>query len=171
MEYLIYVVIFLQKIIENALSSFRAIVYTAGHKHLGALIIGINTLIWIVVITIILKDLNDDPIKIVIYGLGQVFGNYIGIVIEEKLAIGDSLLYIIIRNDNEKEITENLRKDGFGVTSIQAKGYTKNKKSLLLIVCKRKQKKQISEIVKTIDSDYVMMSKNPTNFKGGYVTN
>lgn len=170
MEIIIYITIFSQKIIENALSSFRAIVYTAGHKHLGAFIVGVNTLIWIIVVSLIIKDLTDDPFKIIIYGLGQVFGGYIGMIIEEKLALGNSLLYIVIKKENGEKIINNLRSEGFGVTSVNARGYANNEKYLLLIACKRKDKIKVKEIIGDFEEEVVIMSKTPSNFIGGYVS-
>jgi uncharacterized protein YebE (UPF0316 family) len=166
---MIYFLIFFQKIIENALSSFRAIVYTAGHKHIGALLIAINTVFWLYIVTIIIHDLTDDPIKVLIYALGQFFGVYIGMVIEKRMAIGKSLLYVILGKENEENVTQELREKGYGVTCIEAKGYDDNVKSLLLIVCKRKNKDTIRDIIKKFESEVVIMSKNPSNFTGGYV--
>jgi uncharacterized protein YebE (UPF0316 family) len=166
---MIYVLIFSQKIIENALSSFRAIVYTAGHKHIGAVLILINTIFWLYIMMIILSDLSSDPIKVVVYAVGQVFGVYLGMIIEEKLAIGKSLLYAIITQENEDTITTQLRENGYAVTSIDAKGYDNNEKVLLLIVCKRKNKVSIKNIIKNFEKEVVIMSKSPTNFVGGYI--
>ena len=166
---MIYVLIFLQKIIENALSSIRAIVYTAGHKHLGALLIFINTVFWLFIVMVVINDLNNDPLKIVIYSFGQFFGVYLGIIIEEKMAIGKSLLYAIVTKDNEDNVSSKLRENGFGVTIIEAKGYENNPKSLLLIVCKRKNKNFIKDIIKSFEKEVVIMSKHPSNFVGGYV--
>lgn len=169
MGILIYFLIFFQKIIENALSSFRLIVYTAGHKHIGALLIAINSLLWVIVISIILHDITSDPKKIIIYAIGQIFGTYIGIVIEEKMAIGKYLLYVVIKKENEQTINNKLREKGLGVTSVDAKGYFKDEKALLMIFCKRRNKKEVEKIIKVYEEDVVIMAKKPMNVSGGYV--
>lgn len=169
MSILIYFLIFSEKIIENLLSSFRAIVYTAGYKHVSALITIIVALIWLFVASAVIIDINTDPLKLVSFILGQVIGIYFGTTIEEKIALGNSLLYIIIDKKYLKIISDSLREKGFGVTSVNAKGYKSNEKTLLLILCKRKRKNEILEITKSFDKNSVILVKKPTKIKGSYI--
>ncbi len=70
------------------------------------------------------------------YAFGFAAGNYIGILIEEKLAIGTLIIRVFLVNDDGQMRTR-MKEAGFGVTTIDAHGKTGNVK-ILYIVIKRK---------------------------------
>ena len=75
---LIYIFIFISKIIENALATLRFIVVANGKKLLGAFLNGIIALIWIFVTGIVIINVKEDPIKIIMFCLGSIVGSYLG---------------------------------------------------------------------------------------------
>ena len=77
--------IFISKIIENALSTLRLIVVANGKKILGAILQGIVALVWIFVTGIVIIDVNKDPIKIIIFCVGSIVGSYLGSLLEQKI--------------------------------------------------------------------------------------
>lgn len=165
----IYIIIFLIKLIENLLTAYRVIVYTDGHKHLSALLTAITALFWLYATSLVLLDFTNDPLKLFVYAFGQAIGIYLGSWIEGKVAIGNSLLYVVINEEKEKKIINNLRSSGFGVTTIKARGYEDKPRKLLMIMCKRKQQYKITNKIIKIDKSVVIMTKNPTSVSGSYV--
>lgn len=149
-----YILIFISKIIENALSTLRLIIVANGKKKLGAILNGIISLIWIFVTSIVIIDVNKDPIKIIIFCIGSIVGSYIGSTIEEKLAIGTNMLICVIRDKYESIIKKEL--DNYQIITLLEKD---ENYSILFIVLKRKEIKKISKTIKRIDSKAILISE------------
>ena len=99
---MIYLGIFISKILENALATLRIIVVSNGKKKLGAFLQGLVSLVWVLVTGIVIIDVNKDIFKIICFVFGSIVGSYLGSIIEEKIALGTNL--IIINTENIKEI-------------------------------------------------------------------
>ena len=151
---LIYLAIFLSKIIENAVGTLRLIVVSNGKKKLGALLQGIVAIVWIFGTGIVIVDINKDLFKIVIFVIGSIVGSYLGSIIEEKIALGSNMLICITKDKNEKIIKNKL--NTFQITTICEKD---NNYSILLIVLKRKEITKISKILKKIDKNIIIISE------------
>lgn len=151
---LIYVAIFLCKIVENAVGTLRLIVVANGKKKLGALLQGIVALVWIFGTGIVIVDINKDIFKIVIFVIGSIAGSYLGSIIEEKIALGSNMLICITKEKFENIIKGKLY--NYKITTICEKD---NTHSVLLIVLKRKEISKISKILKKIDKDIVIISE------------
>ncbi len=165
----IYIIIFLIKLIENLLTAYRVIIYTAGYKHLSALLTAITALFWVYATSIVLLDFANDPYKLIAYALGQAIGMYLGSLVEGKIAIGNILLYIIIEEEKEDKIIDYLKANGYGFTTVKARGYEDKPRKLLMIMCKRKNQFNLSNKIKKIDPSVVIMTKKPTSISGSYV--
>ena len=83
---MIYLYIFISKILENTLATLRIIVVANGKKKLGALLQGMVATLWILVIGIIVTNINKDIFKIICFITGSIVGSYTGSVLEEKIA-------------------------------------------------------------------------------------
>ena len=151
---LIYMAIFFSKIIENAVSTLRLIVVANGKKKLGALLQGIVALVWIFVTGIVIIDINKDLLKIVFFVLGSIVGSYLGSIIEEKIALGSNMLICITKEKNENKIKNKL--NNYQITTICEKD---NNYSVLLIVLKRKEILKITNILKKIDKNIIIISE------------
>lgn len=151
---LIYMAIFFSKIIENAVATLRLIVVANGKKKLGALLQGIVALVWIFVTGIVIIDINKDLLKIVFFVLGSIVGSYLGSIIEEKIALGSNMLICITKEKNENFIKKKL--SNYQITTICEKD---NNYSVLLIVLKRKEILKITNILKKIDNDIIIISE------------
>lgn len=63
----------------------------------------------------------DNVFCYLAYAIGFASGNFIGITIEEKLAMGIMIVRVFTTNDSDKLI-DTLRAKGFGVTSVAGQG-------------------------------------------------
>ena len=115
-----------------------------GYKFIAPLIGFFEILIWLIVISKIMHNLSDWYYYIA-YAGGFAAGNYIGIRIEEKLAIGTELIRIITKKD-ASELIEFLRDEGYGVTSIKAQGI-EGKVDVIYIIVKRNNLEKIKGIL------------------------
>ena len=81
---MIYIIIFIFKLIENTLSTIRIIVINQGKKILGAILQGIVTLVWAISAGLTIIDFKKDYLKIFVFCLRAFIGSLLGSYIEEK---------------------------------------------------------------------------------------
>jgi len=151
---LIYFLIFISKIIENSLSTLRLIVVANGKKILGAILQGIVALVWIFVTGIVIIDVNKDPIKIIIFCVGSIVGSYLGSLLEQKIGMGTNMILCVVKEEYEKNIKEKLENYQIITLCEKDKNY-----SILFIVMRRKETKEISNIIKSIDNNAILISE------------
>ena len=137
---MIYLYIFISKILENTLATLRIIVVANGKKKLGALLQGMVATLWILVIGIIVTNINKDIFKIICFITGSIVGSYTGSVLEEKIALGNIL--IIIKSNNINIIKKHYKNEKIATFS----------NYIWFIIKRRKIKKVINEITK-LDKD------------------
>lgn len=153
---LIYITIFLSKILENALATLRLIVVSNGKKKLGAILNGIIALIWIIVTGIVIIDIQKDIFKIIVFCLGSIIGSYLGSIIEEKIALGTNMLLAIIDSKYTNYIKDLLNNKKYHTTFINSS----NKEiSIFLIMIKRKKVNKILNIIKNIDKNAIVIAQ------------
>jgi Uncharacterized protein conserved in bacteria len=104
------ILIFLARICDVTLDTARIIYVSRGIKFLAPLIGFFEVLIWLLSITQIMNNLTN-VVYYIAYAGGFAMGNYIGIYIEEKMAIGTVVIRIITQK-NASELVEFLKGDG-----------------------------------------------------------
>ncbi|MFW5893464.1 MAG: DUF5698 domain-containing protein, partial [Bacillota bacterium] len=119
---LLYLIIFIVKIIEVAITTVRIVLITKGEKFKGSVIGFFEVLLWVVLTATVLVDVMTDPFKVVVYALAFSFGNYFGSVFESRLGIGTVKIEAVVPKSKGKEISQALRELGFGVTATDAYG-------------------------------------------------
>ena len=63
----------------------------------------------------------DNYINFIAYAAGFATGNFIGMIIEEKLAMG-ILMIRVFANERGNELVQSLNSQGFGATVVEAHG-------------------------------------------------
>lgn len=164
---LTYMFIFFAKIIEVSLMTIRTVLITRGEKLYGSMIGFVEVSIWLYVIGKVLVNIDKDPIKMVVYALGFTCGNYIGCILEEKLALGIVTINLISSEEDGKNLAELLREQQVGVTVVEAEGLKEDKKMLIAHV-KRKRKNEILRIIENSDIKAVISIVDTKTVYGGY---
>lgn len=136
--------IFLARTTDVSIGTLRIVFISRNFKSLAVLSGFFEILVWLLAITQVLKNL-DNWISFFAYAGGYAFGSYVGMVIEEKLAMGKVILRIISQNDPEK-LMQTLRQNGYGLTSMDAQGSTGLVKIIFMII-NRKEVKKIDGIL------------------------
>lgn len=117
---LLPLLIFLARIIDVTMDTLRIIFVSKGNKIVAPILGFFEILIWLIAITRIMENL-DNITTYIAYASGFAVGNYVGLLVEQKLAIGTQLIRIITAKD-ASVLIENLRDKGFGLTAIDAEG-------------------------------------------------
>jgi uncharacterized protein YebE (UPF0316 family) len=92
----------------------------------------------------IMKNLNN-PINYIAYATGFAMGNYVGILIENKLAMGVSMIRVITRKD-ATALVDYLQKSGYTTTNVDAEGNGGIVKIIFTVI----RRKEISNVVEQI---------------------
>lgn len=158
MHWILYGMIFFSKVIENALGTLRLIVVANGKKLLGAILQFLIALVWVLVTGAVVVNIHKDPLKIIFFALGSFIGSYVGSFIEEKMALGSNMLMVIVKEDLSEMIVEEIRKNGFQVTTIDGEGFY-SKKKILMIVISRKDRRKLVHMIHKLDKNALIISE------------
>ncbi len=112
--------IFFARIFDVSLGTLRIIFVTKGMRKVAPFVGFFEVLIWLLAISRIMQDL-DNWVSYVAYAGGFATGNFVGMYLEERLAIGHEMIRVITRKD-ATNLIEDLRNKGYGVTSVKAEG-------------------------------------------------
>ncbi|MGD0022704.1 MAG: DUF2179 domain-containing protein [Smithellaceae bacterium] len=137
--------IFLARICDVTLDTARIIYVSRGMKLLAPLIGFFEVLIWLLSITQIMHNLTN-VVYYIAYAGGFAMGNFIGIYIEERMAIGTVVIRIITQKD-AAELVEFLKGDGYGVTYIDAQG-TLGPVKIVFTIIKRRDVSRVIGIIR-----------------------
>ncbi len=148
---LIYIGIFVCKVIEDALSTLRIIVVSNGKKLFGAILGFVIALIWVFVTGSVIIGLNENPFKIIVFALGSLVGSYVGSVIEEKIALGTNLFIVKISNNKLQTIYNVLKKAHYNVEIIN--------KCTLRITSKRKETSNVTNLIYKHDKNAFIIAE------------
>ena len=112
--------IFVARICDQTLGTIRIVLLSRGDKWIAPLLGFFEVIIWVLAIRQIIHNLSN-VVGYVAYAGGFATGNYIGILLEEKIAMGKRVVQIITQKDATK-LVESLTRKGYGVTNIPAEG-------------------------------------------------
>ena len=151
-SYFIYVIIplliCLARIVDVSLGTLRIILVSKGAKRIAPILGFFEILIWLLAIGQVMQNLTHIA-NYFAYALGFAFGNYIGIFIEQKLAMGTVVVQIITRRDASVLINF-LRLADFSVTVIEANGGT-GTVHIIFTVTKRSNLPYVIENIKNFN--------------------
>jgi uncharacterized protein YebE (UPF0316 family) len=146
-QYLIMpLLIFLARICDVSLCTVRLILLYRGRRIIAPVIGFIEALIWLLAIRQIMNNLTN-PFVYIGFSAGFAMGNYVGIILEEKLAVGLEVIRIISKTDG-LELVNSLSSQGYGTTSVDANGSTGKVQIIFTIVPRRHHQKVIGIIKK-----------------------
>lgn len=117
---LLPLLIFSARVCDVSLGTIRIIFISKGLKYLAPLIGFFEVLIWLLAMGQIMQNLTNVYYYL-FYAGGFATGNYIGILLEEKLSIGNVAIRIIVKRDAKKLISV-LREHHYGVTVMDGEG-------------------------------------------------
>lgn len=141
--------IFAARICDVALGTVRTIVTVQGRSVIAFFLAIIEILIWISVISTVVKMVGDRPVLAIFYALGFATGNMVGIAVERRIALGFMILRVITRTAG-KPMAARLRSMGQAVTIFRGEGM-RGPVDELYIACRRRNLNQILSIVNAED--------------------
>ncbi len=138
--------IFIARICDVSIGTIRIVMVAKGQKIVAPILGFFEVLIWLLAISRIFENL-DNWVCYFAYGAGFATGNYIGMYIEEKLAMGIIKIQIITRKPADTLI-EKLHASGYGITHQDAQGSTETV-SIIYSIIKRTELPKMTDLIKT----------------------
>lgn len=142
------VLIFLARICDVTIGTIRIIYVSKGQKTLAPILGFFEVLIWIIAMGEIMQNL-DRWYYYLFYAGGFATGNYFGILLEEKLAMGYVNLRLITKRPAD-ELIDVLKNKGYGLTYMPAKG-SKGDVHVLFITLKRSELSSLTKVINQLN--------------------
>lgn len=136
--------IFLARICDVSIGTLRIIFVSKGKKNIAPILGFFEVLIWIIAISKIMQNL-DNYINYIAYAAGFATGNLVGMIIEEKLAMGIQLIRVFA-HQNGPDLVKTLNTNGFGATSVEAHGAIE-KIDLIYTIVQRNELEKVLDII------------------------
>lgn len=140
--------IFLARICDVSIGTLRIIFVSKGKRNIAPILGFFEVLIWITAISKIMENL-DNYINFVAYAAGFATGNFVGMIIEEKLAMG-ILMIRIFAYERGNELVQTLNARGFGATVVEAHGARENI-DLIYSIVKRNELANVLDVISLIN--------------------
>ena len=137
-------IVFLARLADVTLGTMRIIFVSRGKKYLAPLFGFVEVFIWITVVSQIVRGAQNIAAYLA-YAAGFAVGNYVGMLVEERLAIGTLVIRVILPKAGASLI-ECLRVEGYGVTYVDGHGANGPVTVIYTIV----MRKELSRVVSLI---------------------
>ncbi|MDH7515170.1 MAG: DUF5698 domain-containing protein [Bacteroidota bacterium] len=155
--------IFGLRICDVSMGTIRTMFTVQGRKYLAAGIGFFEVMIWAMAIRQVFSQL-DNLWNVLGYGGGFAVGTWLGITIEQKLAIGIVQVHVVSRHHTDV-IADALRKNRFGVTIIAGEGGTGGMPIISSLI-PRKRADEFKSIVDGIDPRAMIVMHSANLYRG-----
>ncbi|ABR47174.1 conserved hypothetical protein [Alkaliphilus metalliredigens QYMF] len=162
-----YLFIFVARVTDVGMGTVRMIMVVKGKRIQAAAIGFVESIIYILAIGKVLEAL-DNPVNILVYATGFAAGNYVGIYIEERMALGNIIAQVMC-DHNVMQLVDLLRDAGFGVTVVEGYGRT-GIRHLLNVSLQRKNLSKLYNVLDTHDHKAFITVTDARSIRGGYFT-
>jgi uncharacterized protein YebE (UPF0316 family) len=140
--------IFVARILDVTLMTLRIVFSAQGRRSIAPIVGFFEVLIWILAISQIMRNLTN-PLTYIAYAAGFAAGNYMGLFIEQKLAMGMVAVRVFLKHDCDR-LMNLLKENGFGVTKLSAMG-TQGSIEIIYTLIPRRNLKQVVGLIHQID--------------------
>jgi uncharacterized protein YebE (UPF0316 family) len=142
--FLLPLLIFLARICDVSIGTMRIIFVSKGKKYIAPFLGFFEVLIWITAISKIMQNL-DNYVNYIAYAAGFATGNFVGMIIEEKLAVGIQMIRIFTYQKGN-ELVQTLNSQGYGATSVNAQG-AREEVQLIYTIVRRNNLGEVLDII------------------------
>ena len=143
-----FLLIVVARIVDVTMGTLRVSFIARGRRFLAAACGFTEILIWIVVVSRVLRG-DQHWLAYVAYALGFTLGTFVGVSLEERLAVG----WALVRGMSNKplgHVVQRLSAAGFGVTQQDAQG-ARGPVQVLVILMPRKRLADFQPLLRDFD--------------------
>lgn len=139
--------IVLARIIDVSLDTIRMVSVVQGRRAFAAVLGFFEAVVYICAVAKVLLNMNQ-PVYALAYGLGFATGTYLGMLIEQRLAFGKQLVFLI--TPKGPELAEVLRAGDYRVAEV--KGHTREGE--LTIMCAEILRREAQKLIRIASAVY-----------------
>jgi len=139
--------IFMARLADVSLATLRHSLISRGQKRIVPVFAFVEVIIWLLAISQVMNNLNNVACFLA-WALGFSAGTYLGMAIEESLAIGYQLVRIIAQG-NTDDIARHLKDEGYGLTTVGGSG-SQGSVGILLVISKRKNLERLLGLLNSL---------------------
>ena len=164
--FLLCLKIFVARLIDVSLGTFRTINTVKGKNFIAALIGIVEIAVWFLVVKEALNTDNNSLWIVFSYAMGFSVGTYIGGIIS-NIFIKSNLEVQVILSNKDDNIVNKIRQNGYGVTAIEVKG-TEDIKYMLYIQIKDNTLEKLKKFIKSLDNKAFIVINETKYVENGY---
>jgi uncharacterized protein YebE (UPF0316 family) len=159
-------IIFAARVIDVSISTVRIIMLSRGNRRIAPVLGFFEVIIWLIAIRQIFQHL-DNAMAFIGYGAGFAAGTWIGMLIEEKMALGYIAVRAIVMSDDNRLLTA-LTDANYGVTTFVGEGRD-GAVRLVFTIIRRKQLPQVIEIINDVNPNAFVSVADVRSAKEGII--
>lgn len=145
--------------------TMRTILTLKGYRYVAAIVSFLEVLVYVVGLGMVMSSL-DQIQNVFAYAFGFSIGIIVGMKIEEKLALGYTVVNVT-SSEYELDLPRQLRDLGYGVTHNTAYGRD-GKRLILQILTPRRFEFKLIDTIKQIDEKTFIVAYEPRQIHGGF---
>lgn len=162
--WLLPIMIFFGRIFDVTLGTLRIIFVSKGERMKAPIIGFFEVFVWVVIISQILSRAND-LVAYLSYAGGYATGNYVGILIEQRIAYGIVLCRLYTKKEGGK-LVQLLNGLNYGATMTHGEGSV-DKVDIIETVIDRKEMRKLEEVVTSFDPNIFYVVEDVRNRQNG----
>lgn len=141
------------RILDVSIGTVRTILVFRGYRVLAMFAGFLEVLIWVQAAGIVVTHI-DRWYFVISYAAGFSIGNYVGISLESRLAVGSELVRVISRN-RDVDLAQVLRADGYRITEIDGRDDDDVPVEVLLVTERRRRVPQLLRTIERLDANAI----------------
>ncbi len=145
--FITFCLIVLARITDVSLDTIRMVSVIQGRRLFAAALGFFQALVFICAVAKVLLN-TDQPVYAVAYGLGFAAGTYLGMVIEQRLAFGQQLLFLITAKGTE--LAEVLRAADYHVAEVKGR-IREGDRTILCVEMPRRDGQRLVRLATAVD--------------------
>ncbi len=157
--------IFGLRVLGIAVSTLSTLMTVQGRKVYAVAAGFISSLVYVIAIGKVVSNLNNVW-NIIAYAGGFAGGTLVGMVLEQRLALGYAEVRFISIEDGH-DLAGTLREAGFGVTELEGHGREKTVEVVSVLV-PRREVKNVLKIGQQVDDDAIVTVTDSRTVQRGY---
>jgi uncharacterized protein YebE (UPF0316 family) len=157
--------IFILRVADMSLDTLRVLFVMRGIKKIAWVLGFFQSVIFVLAIGRVLTQMSN-PLNLFGYAAGFATGNVVGMIIEERIAIGHIMVNIISPRRGSA-IVAHLRQNGYAVTELSGRGKD-GMVSLINCSVLRKQVETVHQLVNEIDPEAFITAEDVRPIRHGF---
>jgi len=159
-------VVFFLRVTDVSMATLRMLLIMRNRRLLAPLIGFFEVLVWVAAIGIVVQHLQS-PLHVVGYAGGFAAGSFLGLYLEERLALGLATVRAVVRSGGA-EVSMELREAGFGVTETVGQGRD-GAVEVLYSVLPRRQVRRALDLIERGAPDSFVVVDEPRRVRRGWL--